>query len=120
MQKNCFKAIVLGLFAVCGTVGVQQGKAQSLQLVTITTPWRYNQSGADLGTPWRTTNYVDTIAGWEGPGLRLFGFETTPTEYPYVFNTPFVDPTTVNPSVITYYFRDIFNIPNYTPTVRST
>ena len=114
MRSKCFKAVMLALFSVGLAAVVESGWAQSLQLVTMNTSWKYNKSGANLGTGWVATGYNDTVAGWEGPGLPLFGFESTPDIYlPYTFNTLFPDPTTVNPYVLTYYFRAHFNMPAY-------
>jgi len=77
-----------------------------------------------LGTDWRAPSYADTNAtlGWDtggmGPnnGLPLFGFETTPLEYVYLFNTHFASPLDANgvpiqPYIITYYYRHHFNLP---------
>jgi len=46
--------------------------------------WRYDNSGNDLGTTWRAPVYNDS--SWQA-GFGMFGFETTPAEYPYPFQT---------------------------------
>src|SRR5204863_2267999 len=98
-------------------------KAQPFQLITLTTPtWRYNQSGANLGTAWTAKNYNDNQAGWEGPGLPLFGFESDEAQYANIgapFNTRFPDPQ--NPRATNFrtnfYFRTHFTMPSYSPDV---
>lgn len=68
--------------------------------------WRYDQSGTDLGTAWRATNYND--AAWpSGPGL--LGFETS--DLTNVINTTL---SLTNPlgRTITYYFRSQFTVTN--------
>src|SRR3989442_1311762 len=104
MRTIDLKAVFVGLTLAGLAVGVDTGRSQEFQLLTFTNTWRYNQSGNDLGTAWKEVGYDDTVAGWEGPGLPLFGFETQPGEYPYAFNTMFPDPVTVTPYVNTYYF----------------
>jgi len=132
MRSIHFKAMVAGLALIGWVAGTNNGRAQftspAFQLITFTNTWHYNPSGTDLhamiplGTDWRTPGYFeDPSLGWDtggmGPnnGLPLFGFETTPLEYAYVFNTHFADPAPggvpVNPYIITYYFRRHFNLP---------
>ena len=65
------------------------------------TRWKYNASGADLGTSWRTTNYNDSA--WPS-GNALLGFESTPLAEPIRTAMPVS-------SVITYYFRARFHWP---------
>src|SRR5437870_3418835 len=120
MRTYSFKATVLALLAIGLTAGVETARAQSeIQLVTPTTGWRYNKSGANLGASsvWAASAYSDTVAGWEGPGTMLFGFETTQAEYlPFTFNTAFPDPATQSPFVTNYYFRTHFTMPNMSPS----
>src|SRR2546430_1404393 len=96
MRNNCFKATVLAIFSIWLVVDQYTARSQSaIPLVTLNTTWRYNQTGADLGTAWQARNYTDTIAGWEGPGLPLFGFESDEAQYAAIgapFNTRFPDP----------------------------
>src|SRR5437660_9347485 len=92
MRSNCSKAIILALFSTFLAVSIQQAGAQATTnvLVTLSTTWQYNQSGANLGTAWTAPGYNDTGAGWEGPGLPLFGFESNEAQYSGIgapFNT---------------------------------
>ncbi len=72
-------------------------------LVQFTKVWRYDQSGAELGTAWRTDDYDDS-AWASGPGL--LGFESTPA--PYQVHAPLLTALTVSPAVTTFYFRTTF------------
>jgi hypothetical protein len=65
-----------------------------------TTAWRYNNSGANLGTNWVAPAYAD--AAWSS-GFGLFGFETTPAEYPYPFQTTIPAPNQANGHITVYY-----------------
>ena len=73
------------------------GPTQSRQLLTMTNTWRYEQSGADLGTAWRELAYND--AAWPA-GAALLYVEGAPLPAPA--NTPL----TLGP--ITFYFRTSF------------
>ncbi len=126
--------MIAGLALIGWAASTNNGRAQfapqkAFQLSTFTNTWHYNPSGTDLhamiasGTDWRAPAYFeDPGFGWDtgglGPnnGVPLFGFETTPLEYAYVFNTHFASPLDANgvpiqPYVITYYFRRHFNLP---------
>src|SRR5437763_5232418 len=74
MLKRCLSA--MALISVCLVTHVNNSKADTLQSITLSTDWRYNQTGTNLGAAWIAPDYDDTVAGWEGPGLPLFGFET--------------------------------------------
>jgi hypothetical protein len=72
----------LGLLVLAGS-----SKAQHrVRLVEYTNVWKYNDSGADLGTAWREPAYIDSA--WpSGPGL--FGVESnSPPPYPVPLKTP--------------------------------
>jgi hypothetical protein len=65
--------------------------------------WRYDDTGADLGTSWSARNYDDSA--WpSGPGV-LAG-EANPQ-----FQEPIRTPLAVAGPKITYYFRAHFNLP---------
>lgn len=68
--------------------------------------WKYNDTGADLGTAWKEPGYDDSVAGWSS-GPALFGFEPSDLAAPGI-QTPFADPRTVTPYIFTYYFRNTF------------
>ncbi|HTH47030.1 MAG TPA: immunoglobulin domain-containing protein [Candidatus Limnocylindria bacterium] len=60
--------------------------AQTLATLTGTT-WRVNDSGNDLGTAWKETDFDDSGAGWKS-GAGLFGYTPTPGSYPAAITTP--------------------------------
>src|SRR5882724_6572052 len=120
MRNNCFKAMVI-LAASCFAAGTNSSRAQTVDtLITTSTTWRYNQTGTNLGTAWQAANYNDTVAGWEGPGLPLFGYEGDVGRYDPLgvfFNTSFPDPQVAGNFRTNYYFRTHFTMPNYSAAV---
>jgi hypothetical protein len=74
-------------------------------LLTYGSIWKYNQSGANLGTAWKDVGFND-LSWTSGPGL--LGVETTPAVYPDTIRTALA---LGSPQVITYYFRAHFNLP---------
>jgi|ERR1051326_1080935 hypothetical protein len=91
---------VLGLFCLWAVMA----QGQDLQVINLDTQWRYNQTGAELGTAWRSPGYDDNSSGWEGPGNILLGFETTPNNYaPLTFRTLLHDPAAQ--FITNFYFR---------------
>ncbi len=69
--------------------------------------WRYNQSGADLGSNWaQTAHPVDNVDWFEGPAL--LGAETTPQALPEPIRTPFADPRFNG--TVTYYLETDFTV----------
>ncbi len=72
-------------------------------ILTFSNVWRYEQSGVDLGTTWRTAAYDD--AGWlVGTGL----FYNTASALPAPKNTPLVLSNAADAPITTYYFRTTF------------
>ena len=69
-------------------------------LLPIDATWKYDASGADLGTAWREPGFDDTL--WSSGG-GLLGFETNPNALPEPLGT-FVTPH----NGLTYYFRTEF------------
>jgi hypothetical protein len=68
-------------------------------VVELAASWRFDDSGADLGTAWRAPGYDDST--WSS-GPALFFFEDAPLPGPK--NTP------LTPGRSTYYFRGTFNL----------
>lgn len=65
-------------------------------------PWRYNDSRADLGTAWRQVGYND--GAWaSGPGQLGFGEGDEATQ---------LSPGPSNNRLLTAYFRSTFNVAN--------
>jgi hypothetical protein len=78
-------------------------------LVPIGATWRYEQSGTDLGTGWRTPDYPD--AAWPS-GPALLGRETG------TLPEPIRTTLTVSDGKITFYFRTRFHV-GWLPPVAS-
>jgi len=115
MRNACFKALVLvlAMFGVASTA--VQSHAQTIEtLVQFTNNWRYNATGTNLGTAWRSNTFSDAawpqgraMIGYEPDAASIVNYNTamgiTPTSTP--FNTPLPQLTTVT----TLYFRTTFN-----------
>ena len=72
--------------------------------------WRYESSGQDLGSAWRSPGYDDT--GWSN-GVALFGAED-PGVYPWPLLTPLSLRATNGAPILTYYFRTPFTVADKT------
>jgi hypothetical protein len=84
-----------------GTTSVTNIATQIVPLITISTSWKWdNSGGTNLGTTWLQTGFNDSA--WSS-GQALFGFETTPAEYPYPFLTTIPAPNQANGHIATYY-----------------
>src|SRR5882762_2898338 len=81
--------------------GIPAARTQETSaLIQFTSVWKYDQSGLELGTDWRTNTYDD--AAWPlGPGL--LGFDSN-FPYPVQVNTPLM----VSSTITNYYFRTTF------------
>jgi hypothetical protein len=78
----------------------------TVQLLDINTNvWSYNDSGADLGTAWRDTSYLENPS-WRA-GVGLFGVEPT---VPYPYPVPVRTPLVLGAGRMTYYFRTHFAV----------
>jgi hypothetical protein len=77
------------------------GSTQTNIVFGITSIWKYQQSGTDLGTAWRQSAYND--AAWPS-GAALLYVENAPLPAPK--NTPL---TYTTPQQTTFYFRKSFN-----------
>ena len=100
-----FRVWFTALFAAAlAALGVSNAGAQQVTtLIQFTNVWKYDQTGLELGTAWRTNDYDDSA--WpSGPGL--LGFEDGLA--PYQVHAPRLTPLTVSPAVTTFYFRTSF------------
>ena len=100
-----FRVWFTALFAAAlAALGVSNAGAQQVTtLIQFTNGWKYDQTGLELGTAWRTNDYDDSA--WpSGPGL--LGFEDGLA--PYQVHAPRLTPLTVSPAVTTFYFRTSF------------
>lgn len=86
MRNHCLKTIasLLGLAALLGISQPAHAQREVTVIGWTNQTWRFNDTGAELGTVWRTNGYNDGV--WAGSGTGLFGVETTPTVYAPVFN----------------------------------
>jgi hypothetical protein len=76
--------------------------------------WRYNDTGANLGTDWRTKIYDDS--GWpQGPGV--LAFESAALAAP--IRTVTIDPRTLPTAGSANYFRTHFDLPTDPSTITS-
>jgi len=99
--------------AALAAMSVSPSGAQEVTaLIQFTNVWKYDQSGRDLRTAWRTNDYDDSA--WpSGPGL--LGFEDgIPYPYPLAVATPL----TISTTVTTYYFRATFEFSGLTNNLR--
>lgn len=70
----------------------------NVSVISLNGSWRYNDTGIDLGTEWRSTGYNDSA--WPtGAGLLHFNAGAVPG----------AKNTTLAPGRTTYYFRSAFN-----------
>lgn len=84
-----------------GITSVTNITAVTVNLLTITNSWRWdNSGGTNLGTAWLQTGFNDSA--WSS-GLGLFGYETTPAEYPYPFLTYIPAPNQAGGHISVYY-----------------
>ena len=106
MRNACFKALVLALAVISWAATSNRAQAQlTTTLIPFTGTWKYNNSGTELGTAWRTNGYND--AAWSsGPGL--LGTEPY-TPAVYTVHAPISTAVPVSGSVTTFYFRATFN-----------
>ena len=99
---------------------------QTVIVFPLTKVWRYNQTGADLGTAWKEPAYDDTVAGWSS-GAGVLGFETTAATIQFLTNVapPFGTNTVltlvpgggagIGGTNVTFYFRTSVNITDFNP-----
>jgi hypothetical protein len=85
---------------VGGTPGGDNRNEQSFETPTVnfTSPWKYDDSGSDLGIAWRSSDYNDSV--WQ-TGAGLF-FDSAGA-------APFPKQTQLNAGSNTYYFRKTFD-----------
>jgi hypothetical protein len=86
------------------------GGTISIPVLAMDATWRYDQSGADLGTSWRETAFVDT--GWP-QGRGVLGYDNgNNTLVQSVTNTVLALLGTNGSSIVTHYFRTSFDFTN--------
>jgi hypothetical protein len=95
--------LTLGLSLIFCVLAVSDGQTADQILVQPGAIWRYNDSGANLGTAWRAVGYND--AAWlTGPAPLGYGDGDEATVISYGSNP--------NNRRITYYFRRSFTVTN--------
>src|SRR4051812_17946386 len=91
---------------------ISRASTTSKTIVPINQTWKYDQSGADLGTAWIQPNYAD--AGWPS-GQGLLAYETCgclPDQNCACLPEPIRTTLRTNTAVTTFYFRTTFNFTN--------
>lgn len=75
MRNHCLKTIasLLGLAALLGISQPAQAQRQVTVIGWTNQTWRFNDTGIELGSVWRTNTYNDAV--WAGSGTGLFGVE---------------------------------------------
>jgi hypothetical protein len=105
-RRNPTGILTAALAAVTAWLALGSVTAPAQQFTTLihfTNVWRYDQSGRELGTAWRTNDYDDS-AWLAGPGL-LGNDSSQP--FPY-FPLSVGTPLTISSTTTTYYFRASF------------
>jgi hypothetical protein len=106
MRNACLKVLVLAMAVVSWAASANRAQAQlTTTLIPFTGTWKYNNSGTELGTAWRTNGFNDN-AWLSGPGL--LGTEPD-TPALYTVHAPIQTAIPVSGSVTTFYFRATFN-----------
>jgi hypothetical protein len=100
INEICYKAPELA--AIPGTPPT----TSSIPLISYGSAWRYNQSGANLGTDWAATPHPVGGAWKSGPGPLAYSNNTLPL----AIGTPLIRPSLNTPFVITYYFETDFTL----------
>ncbi len=90
------------LILLVASAGLAQPSGALISLTD--TVWRYNDSGANLGTAWRAVSYASESTWPSGRGL--FGVESSS---PYPYPVPLRTPLVMGGGRTTYYFRTRFN-----------
>ncbi|MDB6034948.1 MAG: hypothetical protein JWM16_5286 [Verrucomicrobiales bacterium] len=86
--------------------------AMKSTLLAVDNVWKYDQSGAELGTAWRNQGYND--ASWpSGPGV--LGQETATLPAP--IRTTLNLSNASNVRITNYYFRTHFTVPSNSPSL---
>lgn len=117
-KSRCVLGSLLIIAVTLGMLGTSRAKAQEItSLIEFTNVWKYDRSGLELGSAWRTNDFDDSA--WpSGPGLLgLVG-----SLDPYLAHAPFgfgtVFPSPLSQTVTTYYFRTTFDFPYVTNQVQ--
>lgn len=101
---RCLGGILVGLGLL---TTASHANAQNVStLIQFTNVWKYDQSGLELGTAWRTNDYDDSA--WP-QGRGLLGVEPD-TPAVYTAHAPISTPLVASTTVTTYYFRTTFQI----------
>jgi len=119
MRNVCLRILTLAIGLLAFAAGSHRLHGQQyVELIKFTNTWRYNQSGANLGTTWIPSAYDDINSpGWQG-GPALLALETIPLPGNYLEATMAggAIPTPLsltggggtNGTNVTFYFRTKF------------
>jgi hypothetical protein len=109
VMRTIQSKITLALLLLLGLTA-EAFAAPRIQLINATnTPWMYRPNTTDPAyvpaDAWTVPEFDDS--GWSGPGVGIFGRESTPLIYPFPFNTPIPAPSQGGP--VSTYLRTHFN-----------
>lgn len=118
MRNVCLRILTLAIGLMAFAAGSHRLHGQQyVELIKFTNTWRFNQSGANLGTAWIPSGYDDIGSpGWQG-GPALLANETLPLPGNYIdasFTGSIPTPLNLtggggtNGTNITFYFRTKF------------
>jgi len=105
-KRCCVWGRALIVVIALALLGTPQVKAQEITtLIEFNHVWKYDLSGLELGTEWRTNDFDDSA--WpSGPGLLGWEDVNSFNYQPYGWRTGFLPP--LSQTVTTYYFRTQF------------
>ncbi len=110
LRRRWSASAVAAFCAIWAGTGPAIDAQQIIPLIQFTNIWRFEVSGADLGTAWREPAFDDS--GWaSGPGLLQSAESST---YPEPFGTTLP----LAPGTMTCYFRTRFEWPEAGGTVK--
>ncbi len=104
--RSCFLKLASLVFSVLLLpLGGQASSAEEVTtLIQFTNVWKYNDSGLDLGTAWRTNDYDDSA--WPS-GSGLLGYDSDTSAY--TLHAPIGTPLAISSTTTTFYFRAVFD-----------
>lgn len=117
LGKRCRVLGSLVIIAVMfGMVGTSRAKAQEINsLIEFTNVWKYDWSGLELGSAWRTNDFDDSE--WpSGPGL--LGWPNIEEGFWLLAPHGWRTLLPLSQTVTTYYFRATFNFSNSTDQIQ--
>ncbi len=115
-KRCCVWVNALIIMIAVGLGGLPQSKAQQItSLIEFTNVWKYDRSGLELGSAWRTNDFDDSA--WpSGPGL--LGWPNIEEGFWLLAPHGWQTLLPLSQTVTTYYFRVTFNFSNSTDQIQ--